>query len=132
MVNKPRVHELAEGQYVVLGDTWIVGKRYKIQSVIGKGSYGAVRSAASTVGLALDLLYGRCATTTPEQVCTAIDSKDGEAVAVKRIPNVMQSLTHAKRVLREVCILRRMHHTNIICLYDVFVQPSSTGTPKSA
>mmetsp|Transcript_6071 Transcript_6071/g.22229 ORF Transcript_6071/g.22229 Transcript_6071/m.22229 type:complete len:592 (+) Transcript_6071:591-2366(+) len=39
----------------------------------------------------------------------------------------MQSLTHAKRVLREVCILRRMHHTNIICLYDVFVQPSSTG-----
>jgi len=47
MVNKPRVHELAEGQYVVLGDTWIVGKRYKIQSVIGKGSYGAVRSAAS-------------------------------------------------------------------------------------
>ena len=56
-----------------------------------------------------------------------MDSKDGEVVAVKRIPNVMQSITHAKRVLREVCILRRMHHDNIIDLFDVFVQPSSTG-----
>lgn len=43
MSERPAVHELAEGQYVVLGDTWIVGKRYKIQGVVGKGSYGAVR-----------------------------------------------------------------------------------------
>ena len=43
MTERPAGHELAEGQYVVLGDTWIVGKRYKIQGVVGKGSYGAVR-----------------------------------------------------------------------------------------
>jgi serine/threonine protein kinase len=52
-------------------------------------------------------------------------------VALKRIPDVLNSIDNAKRVLREVCILRRLEHPNIIRLKDVFLKPSATGaTPQ--
>jgi mitogen-activated protein kinase 1/3 len=48
-------------------------------------------------------------------------------VALKRIPDVLNNAENAKRVLREVCILRRLSHPHIITLSDVFLKPSSTG-----
>ena len=48
-------------------------------------------------------------------------------VAVKRIPDVLSSPEQAKRVLREICILRRLTHPFIIELKNAFVQPSATG-----
>ncbi|KAF6262194.1 hypothetical protein COO60DRAFT_1699466 [Scenedesmus sp. NREL 46B-D3] len=48
-------------------------------------------------------------------------------VALKRIPDVLLNSENAKRVLREVCILRRLQHPHIIGLKDVFLKPSSTG-----
>ena len=48
-------------------------------------------------------------------------------VAVKRIANVLSSPEQAKRVLREICILRRLTHPFIIELKDAFVRPSATG-----
>lgn len=60
-------------------------------------------------------------------VCLATDNATGERVALKRIGDVMQSLDHAKRVLREIAILRRVSHPNLICLRDAFVRPSATG-----
>jgi mitogen-activated protein kinase 1/3 len=48
-------------------------------------------------------------------------------VALKRIPDVLLNSENAKRVLREVCILRRLEHPHIIGLKDVFLKPSSTG-----
>jgi serine/threonine protein kinase len=48
-------------------------------------------------------------------------------VALKRIPDVLNNAENAKRVLREVCILRRLSHPHIISLRDVFLKPSSTG-----
>jgi mitogen-activated protein kinase 1/3 len=48
-------------------------------------------------------------------------------VALKRIPDVLSNSENAKRVLREVCILRRLAHPHIIRLKDVFLKPSSTG-----
>lgn len=53
--------------------------------------------------------------------------KPPQQVALKRIPDVLGSLEYAKRVLREVCILRRMDHPGIIALKDVFLRPASTG-----
>ncbi len=50
-------------------------------------------------------------------------------VAVKRIPDVLSSPEQAKRVLREICILRRLTHPFIIELKNAFVQPSATGEP---
>jgi mitogen-activated protein kinase 1/3 len=40
---------------------------------------------------------------------------------------VLTNAENAKRVLREVCILRRLSHPHIIRLKDVFLKPSSTG-----
>lgn len=48
-------------------------------------------------------------------------------VALKRVGNVLESLDYAKRMLREVCILRRLDHPNVIKLLDVFMKPSPTG-----
>jgi serine/threonine protein kinase len=48
-------------------------------------------------------------------------------VALKKIENVGKSLENARKVLREVCILRRLHHPHIVCLHDVFWRPSPTG-----
>ena len=48
-------------------------------------------------------------------------------VALKRIPDVLSSPDQARRVIREVCILRRLHHPFIIQLLDAFVRPASSG-----
>ena len=48
-------------------------------------------------------------------------------VALKRIPDVLASLENAKRVLREVCILRRLAHPGVVALRDVFLRPAPTG-----
>ena len=47
----------------------------------------------------------------------------------EQVNNVLQSHECAKRVLREVCILRRMRHPNIIALLDVFLQVRRLPTP---
>lgn len=52
-------------------------------------------------------------------------------MAIKRIPDVLASPEQAKRVLREVAILRRLQHDNVIGLHDAFTQPSSTGKSLS-
>ena len=48
-------------------------------------------------------------------------------VALKRIADVLQSPEQAKRVLREICILRRLEHPNIVAIRDCFTRPSATG-----
>ena len=48
-------------------------------------------------------------------------------VALKRIPDVLSSPELTKKVVREVCILRRLDHPFIISLRDAFIQPSSSG-----
>ncbi|KAI8472325.1 MAG: kinase-like domain-containing protein [Monoraphidium minutum] len=89
------------GVYYIDGATWAVGARYQLLKQLGEGSFS--------------------------QVCLAVDRDTGEKVALKRIPDVLNSLENAKRVLREVCILRRMDHPGIIALKDVFLRPASSG-----
>ena len=48
-------------------------------------------------------------------------------VALKRIPDVLQSTENAKKVLRELCILRRLSHPYCISVKHAFVMPSDTG-----
>jgi mitogen-activated protein kinase 1/3 len=48
-------------------------------------------------------------------------------VALKRIPDVARDLENARKVLREVCIQRRVTHPHIVQLHDVFWTPSNTG-----
>jgi len=53
-------------------------------------------------------------------VCRARDRHNNEReVAVKKIKNVLQSAELAKKTLREIYILKRMRHPNLIHMYDV-------------
>lgn len=58
--------------------------RYQIKEVIGKGSYGVV--------------------------CSALDNKTGEKVAIKKINNVFDHVSDATRILREIKLLRLLRH----------------------
>ncbi|KAI7839130.1 hypothetical protein COHA_007133 [Chlorella ohadii] len=80
---------------------WQVGERYELLKVLGYGSYSAV--------------------------VLALDRSTGEKVALKRVGDVLQSPDQCKRVLREICILRRLRHPNLIGIRDAFVRPSATG-----
>jgi len=91
------------GCYFVGDQQWRIPARYRLLKVLGSGSFSFV--------------------------CLAHDSEADEKVAIKFIPDVTSSAEYVKRVLREVCILRRVSHPGIIQLKGAFVQPSSTG-PK--
>ncbi|KAI5060426.1 hypothetical protein GOP47_0024846 [Adiantum capillus-veneris] len=75
-----------------------VGPKYILHEHVGGGSYG--------------------------DVCRATDLETNQTVALKRVPNVLCCPLLAKRVLREVCIMRRLSHPHIILLTDVFTYPS--------
>lgn len=47
-------------------------------------------------------------------VCSAKDVETGDKVAVKKIQNAFENLTDATRTLREIKLLRHLHHENII------------------
>ncbi|KAK9800305.1 hypothetical protein WJX73_009498 [Symbiochloris irregularis] len=90
-----------KGVYFVKGQEWRVGERYELLDLLGNGTFSSV--------------------------CRALDTLTGEQVALKRIPDVLSSPELTRRVVREVCILRRLDHPFIISLRDAFVRPSSSG-----
>uniref|UniRef100_A0A3Q2DAY5 mitogen-activated protein kinase n=1 Tax=Cyprinodon variegatus TaxID=28743 RepID=A0A3Q2DAY5_CYPVA len=79
--------------------TWDVPDRYSALQAIGSGAYGTV--------------------------CSAIDQKTKEKVAIKKLYRPFQSLIHAKRAYRELRLLRHIQNDNVICLLDVFTPDSS-------
>lgn len=101
MPNKSVAATASEGQYKVCGKPWIVGRKYILHEHVGGGSYG--------------------------DVCRATDLEINQTVALKRVPNVLCCPLLAKRVLREVCIMRRLSHPHVISLTDVFTFPSLEG-----
>lgn len=72
--------------------------RYQIQEVIGKGSYGIVGSA--------------------------VDTQTGERVAIKKINDVFEHVSDAIRILREIKLLRMLHHPNIVEIKHIMLPPS--------
>ena len=85
-------------------ETWKVGARYRLLSVLGCGSYGAV--------------------------CKAADVHARRLVALKRVPDALNTLESAKRVLREVVVLNRLDHPNIIKVFDMFYTPATSGARR--
>lgn len=80
----------------LMSDTdFLVDARYRKLKLIGAGSYGIVVSA--------------------------IDSVTDERVAIKKILNAFASSRMARNVLREVRLLRHLHHPNIVQLLDIDV-----------
>ncbi|KAG8386723.1 hypothetical protein BUALT_Bualt03G0178800 [Buddleja alternifolia] len=74
------------------------GSRYKIQEVIGKGSYGVV--------------------------CSAIDTHTGEKVAIKKIHDIFEHISDAARILREIKLLRLLRHPDIVEIKHIMLPPS--------
>lgn len=79
----------------------LIQHRYRVEEVIGEGSYGVV--------------------------CSAVNVETGERVAVKRIMRVFEEIPEAMRTLRELKFLRLLKgHENIITIKDVLL-PSDRG-----
>ncbi|KAL7860127.1 hypothetical protein SRHO_G00152740 [Serrasalmus rhombeus] len=66
--------------------TWDIPDRYTSLNPVGSGAYGTV--------------------------CSAIDQKTKEKVAIKKLYRPFQSLIHAKRAYRELRLLRHIQHDN--------------------
>ncbi|KAL2339132.1 hypothetical protein Fmac_013578 [Flemingia macrophylla] len=74
------------------------GGRYKIEEVIGKGSYGVV--------------------------CSAYDTHIGEKVAIKKINDIFEHVSDATRILREIKLLRLLRHPDIVEIKHILLPPS--------
>ncbi|KAL9239018.1 hypothetical protein vseg_013377 [Gypsophila vaccaria] len=72
--------------------------RYEVQEIIGKGSYGIVGSA--------------------------VDTKTGEKVAIKKINDVFEHVSDATRILREIKLLRLLRHPDIVEIKHIMLPPS--------
>ncbi|XP_008793663.1 mitogen-activated protein kinase 15 [Phoenix dactylifera] len=74
------------------------GSRYRIEEVIGKGSYGVV--------------------------CSALDTHTGEKVAIKKINDIFEHVSDATRILREIKLLRLLRHADIVEIKHILLPPS--------
>jgi mitogen-activated protein kinase 1/3 len=82
-------------------NVFLIDARYKNLKPIGDGAYGFVASA--------------------------YDAVSGHKVAIKKIKNIFSDLIDAKRILRELKLLRHLRsHENIISIYDVMAVPPGT------
>jgi mitogen-activated protein kinase 1/3 len=76
-------------------DKWKLPSNLEAKTLIGTGSYGSV--------------------------CEAYDNKGKRLVAIKRMGHVFDDLIDCKRILREVAILSKLQHNNVVKLYDLVV-----------
>ena len=72
--------------------------RYRVQEVVGKGSYGVVSFV--------------------------IDTHTREKVAIKKINDVFEHVSDATRILREIKLLRLLQHPNIVEIKHIMLPPS--------
>lgn len=78
---------------VIGGTRYEIASKYHIIKSIGQGAYGVVVSAE--------------------------DVTSGKKVAIKKIPNTFHDLTDAKRILREIKLMRFFNHENTIGIEDL-------------
>ena len=96
-------YEVSDSEY---GTIWNITPRFTISDWVGGGAYG--------------------------QVCRGTDCHNGNApIVIKRISNVFVSSSDALRILREVAILRRLDHPNVIKIVDI-IEPEPNTDPSSS
>lgn len=78
-----------------------IAPHYSIECVLGQGSYG--------------------------QVVRCKHLPTGEIVAIKKIQNVFSDPIDAKRILRELCIVRQLRHPNIVQIREI-IAPRDLST----
>ena len=80
---------------------WEVGEEYECIKLLGQGSYGAV--------------------------CSATHKPSGKKVAIKKMDGVFEDEVDCKRILREINLLRKLHHPYIVNIIDI-IQPRNAET----
>lgn len=86
-------------KYEIFGYTFELPDKYEPIKMIGKGTYGAVVSATNKI--------------------------TGKGVAIKKLSKI-EDIIDAKRVLREIIIMKNLCHENILGLLDVVYIPHET------
>ena len=79
--------------YDNLGTTFVVDDKFEYIKQIGHGAYGVV--------------------------CSAYDHKSKTKVAIKKVPKAFEDLIDAKRIVREIKLLKFFDHENVIAMVDV-------------
>jgi len=100
-LEKPLKWSKNKHSFVVAGTTFVVDERYELIKQIGLGAYGVV--------------------------CACFDKKTNMKVAIKKVPNAFDDLVDAKRILREIKLLKYFDHENVISLLDVPKPEARTG-----
>ncbi|GAB5368363.1 hypothetical protein AAMO2058_001312800 [Amorphochlora amoebiformis] len=110
--------------FVAKSQTFTVDQKYTPLNEIGQGAYGVVCPSPPT-SPAPPPPPPRLPPPPPSSPPTAaIDTKTDTKVAIKKIPKVFDDLIDAKRVLREIKLLRHFKHENVVGLYDLIAPPS--------
>lgn len=60
-------------------------------------------------------------------VCSAYDHEAKIKIAIKKVPKAFEDLIDAKRIVREIKLLKFFDHENIIKILDVAKPPARTG-----
>ena len=84
--------------YHLYDNRFVIDARYNPLKGLGRGAYGIVISA--------------------------YDSITDQKVAIKKIPKMFADLIDAKRILRELKLLRHFQHENIIGMFMVVLSTS--------
>ena len=56
-------------------------------------------------------------------VVAALDAESGEKVAIKKIARVFEDAIDAKRILREILLMKKFDHENVIRILDIIPPP---------
>ena len=100
-VNRPIKWSKHKHSFTIAGSEFIVDERYEYIKQIGVGAYGVVISCH--------------------------DKKTNRNVAIKKVGNAFEDLIDAKRIVREIKLLRYFKHDNIVSLIDIQKPPGRTG-----
>jgi serine/threonine protein kinase len=84
--------------FTVASTKFRVYRRYQLIRAIGHGAYGVVIAAS--------------------------DQVTGNSVAIKNIPRTFDDLVDAKRIVREIRLMRHLHHPHVVSVLDVMRPPS--------
>ena len=79
----------------IKGINFTVPEYYKITKMLGQGAYGIVAEAT--------------------------DTRTNAHVAIKKLEKVFSHLVDAKRILREITLLRHLQHENVTTMLDLIV-----------
>lgn len=98
---RPRPSSARIRGFMVCGTRFDVDERYTLQKPLGAGAYGIV--------------------------CSAVDSKTGGRVAIKKISRAFDCVLNTKRTLRELRLMRHFEHENVLSLVDVLMPISPSA-----